>query len=94
MTTQHVNGDDRGHIMLYALSTCIWCRKTKRLLSALGVMYDYIDVDLLDEKEQTLVKKEIKKWNPRISFPTLVINDTSCVIGYDEAEIKENLGNG
>jgi glutaredoxin-like protein NrdH len=75
--------------MLYALSTCGWCKKTKELLNNLGVEYDYIFVDLLQDDERETVIKELEKWNPRRSFPTLVINNDKCIIGYNEDEIRE-----
>lgn len=91
MTIEHVGGKNAGKLMLYALSTCIWCRKTKQLLTDLGVEYDYVFVDLLQgqEKEQTIAM--IEKWNPDCSFPTLVINDSKCIVGFKENEIKEAL---
>jgi glutaredoxin-like protein NrdH len=48
---KHVDGKSAGEIMLYALSTCGWCKKTKDILSKLGVAYDYINVDELSEAE-------------------------------------------
>jgi glutaredoxin len=41
--------------------------------------------------EKTEAMDAIKKWNPRCSFPSLVINDSQCIIGYDETKIKEIL---
>ncbi len=90
---KHVAGKDRGKIVLYALSTCVWCKKTKKLLNNLGIAYNYIDVDLLSEKEKEKAKQEITRWNPRCSFPTIVVNDDACVVGYDEEKIREVLGN-
>lgn len=87
----HVEGEDRGHVILYALSTCAWCKKTKRLLNDLGVEYYYIDTDLLEGEKQDKVIKEIKKWNPRCSFPTIVVNNDTCIVGYDESRIEEVL---
>jgi len=91
MTARHVQGENRGHVMLYALSTCGWCKKTKGLLEELNVEFYYADVDLLQGVERTEALEEIKKWNPRCSFPSLVINDNQCIIGYDESKIKETL---
>ena len=91
MKVEHVKGKNKGKIMLYALSTCGWCRKTKEFLKKLGVEYDYVFVDLLEENDQKKSKKEIMKWNPRCSFPTIVINDKECIVGYDETKIKEAL---
>ena len=89
---RHVKGRDAGHVMLYALSTCVWCKKTKRLLEELGVAYDYVDVDGLGREERSEVEVEIKKWNPRVSFPTLVLEGSRGIAGFDEAEIRRSLG--
>ena len=77
--------------MLYALSTCVWCKKTRKFLEGLGVEYNYVYVDQLDEDDRNKTIEEIEKWNPRCSFPTLVFNDEKCVVGYKEDEIKEAL---
>jgi len=90
-TTEHVDGENAGQILLYALSTCVWCRKTKHLLDELGVAYDFIDMDTLDIPSLESTNQELKKWNPRCSYPTLVINNSSCIIGYDEQKIREAL---
>jgi glutaredoxin-like protein NrdH len=91
MGVEHVNGKKMGKIMLYALSTCGWCAKTKELLRALGVEFDYVYVDLLDGKEQDDTMSEVEKWNPKGSFPTLVIKDSIGIIGFREDEIREAL---
>ncbi|MGQ9696190.1 MAG: glutaredoxin family protein [Thermodesulfobacteriota bacterium] len=90
MTMIHVEGKKMGRILLYALSTCVWCRKTKQLLDQLGVDYNFVDVDLLSGAERAQVMEEIKKLNPRCSFPTLTIDD-QCIIGFDEQKIKGAL---
>lgn len=89
MNIEHVPGKNVGSIMLYALSTCGWCKKTKELLNDMGVEYNYIFVDLLQDKEREDVIREIEKWNPNCSFPTLVIKDEKCIIGYKEDEIRK-----
>lgn len=94
MDAKHVEGKDRGNIILYALSTCVWCKKTKRFLNGLNVAYDYIDVDLLDKDDREKVKAIVQKWNPSGSYPTIVVNDRQSIVGYDPDRIKEVLGNG
>jgi len=91
MTLQHVPGKHKDDILLYALSTCPWCRKTKQLLNELGVEYDYIDVDLLTGQEKSDTMAAVRKWNPAGSFPTLVINNSKCIVGFKEQEIREAL---
>jgi glutaredoxin len=90
MEMRHVSGQNKGPIILYALSTCIWCRKTKQLLDQLGVEYNYVEVDLLPGDDRTKATDEVKKMNPRCSFPTLSIND-QCIVGFDEQKIMEAL---
>jgi glutaredoxin-like protein NrdH len=92
MKVTHVDGREKGKVMLYALSTCGWCQKTKALLRELGVAYDYIDVDLLGGSERDEAIGEIQKFNPDCNFPTMVINDSRCIVGYKEDDIRQELG--
>ncbi|MGD0951440.1 MAG: glutaredoxin family protein [Methanotrichaceae archaeon] len=90
MNFEHVVGKDKGKVTLYALSTCGWCKKTKELLSSLGVDFNYIYVDLLKGDDRSNMIDEVKRYNPGLSFPTLVIGD-KCIVGYHEKEITEAL---
>ena len=80
------------NVKLYALSTCGWGRKTKKLLDENDIEYDLVYVDLLDKPEKDEVMVEVRKWNPRASFPTVVIDDKESVAGFKESRIKELLG--
>lgn len=91
MKFEHVEGKDESKIILYALSTCPWCGKTRDLLSSLGVKYDYVYVDLLKGKDREQAVNEIKSLNPSISFPTVVVGD-KVIIGFNEKEIRAALG--
>ena len=91
MGIEHVDGKKKGKIMLYALSTCGWCSRTKDLLRELGVDFDYTYVDLLEGKEQDDAMNEVERWNPKGSFPTLVIRDKKGIVGFREEEIREAL---
>ena len=91
MALTHVPGKKAGDIVLYALSTCPWCKKAKKLLDDLGVEYDYADVDLLTGGDRDEAINVIKKWNPRSSFPTLIINDSLCIVGFEEDKIRKAL---
>jgi glutaredoxin-like protein NrdH len=88
MAVVHVPGKKYGSIMVYALSTCGWCARTRKLLEDLGIEYDYEYLDLLHGEEQDAVVKKMSKWNPKLSFPTIVINNEKCLIGFDEDGIR------
>lgn len=91
LKTTKVNGTDRGHVVLFGLSTCIWCRKTKDFLESNDVAFEYIFVDELQGDEKESVKQTIKKWNPSCSYPTLIVNNSSCIVGFEEDRIKTEL---
>jgi glutaredoxin-like protein NrdH len=77
-------------VKMYTLSTCSHCRAAKKLMSALGVRYDYVDVDLLSGNERAAALEEVRKLNPLCSFPTILIGDT-VIVGNREDKIREAL---
>jgi len=78
-------------VYIYTLSTCSHCKSTKKFLSECNVEYDFIDVDLLDSEERKAILEDVKKLNPKCSFPTIKIGD-QVIVGFKEKEIKEALG--
>jgi len=91
MTVVHVPGRKVGAVTLYALSTCGWCQKTRKLLDELGVEYDYLYVDQSLGDERQAAVREMASWNPSASFPTLVIDNQRSIVGFKEDEIREAL---
>ena len=77
-------------VRIYSLSTCGSCRAVKHLLAKTGLPHEIIDMDLLDEAERKLMLPELKKVNPRVSFPTIVIN-SRVILGNDSKAILEAL---
>jgi glutaredoxin-like protein NrdH len=85
-----VPGKSDKEIFLFALSTCVWCRKTKALMKELGLNYRYVDMDLLAGEDRDEAYSEMEKYNPDANFPTIIINNGEDVIlGYREEEIKK-----
>lgn len=78
-------------VKMFALSTCGWCRKTKRFLNEHGVEYEFVDVDLLGGEEKQQVMEEMQRWNPRRNFPTVVVDDEKVVVGFSESRLREVL---
>jgi len=89
---KHVEGKDKGDVMLFALSTCGWCAKTKALLDDLGVKYSYIDMDILNWDDSEIANEELKKYTTRTAFPTIVYNaGERCIVGFDPDQLRELL---
>ncbi|MBA3029172.1 MAG: glutaredoxin family protein [Proteobacteria bacterium] len=78
-------------VMVFSLSTCSHCKSAKRFLDDCKVQYEHMDVDLLTGDERKKVVEDVKKLNPKCSFPTIKIGD-KVVVGFKETEIKEALG--
>ena len=79
-------------ITMYGLSTCAHCRHARDFLESRNIPFTCIYVDDLtgDERAQTI--ETVKKHNPRISFPTIVIdNGAKVLVGYHEEELEEAL---
>ena len=80
-----------NQVKMYSLSTCSHCKATKRFLDECAVKYEFTDVDMLDGQERTAILEDVRKFNPRCSFPTIIIGD-KVIVGFKENEIKEALG--
>lgn len=88
-----IEGEKNVEIFVFTLSTCGWCRRAKDLLDNLGVEYSYIDVDLLDEEDMKEVEDILEKFNSD-GFPTIIIDNTNVLQGFDEDKLKRALQNG
>ncbi|MBN1906163.1 MAG: glutaredoxin family protein [Deltaproteobacteria bacterium] len=82
---------DHKDVKIYTLSTCSHCSATKQFLNECNIKYDFTDVDILQGEERKAILDDIRKINPKCSFPTIIIGD-KVIIGFKEDEIKEALG--
>ena len=85
-----VNGRKGVSIFLFALSTCGWCAKAKKLLTDLGLEFEYVYVDLLGDEDQAEVDAELEKLGTDMSFPKIIIND-KIISGFEEQKIRKAL---
>ncbi len=83
---------NRHHVIFYGLSTCIWCKRTRQFLESSNVAFEVVYVDLLQGAEREAAVEQVRRWNPSVSFPTLVIDGRRAIIGYRPEEIQEALG--
>ncbi len=80
------------NVFLYALSTCVHCTNTKKFLQEKGIDFDHVDVDQLSGEEKERIVEEVKKYNPKLSFPTLVVGGERVIVGLKKDEILEACG--
>ncbi len=67
-------------VSMYTLSTCPWCRKTKKYFTERGVPVDFIDYDLADGGTQARIMQELDAEGAS-GFPFVRIGD-AVVVGY------------
>ena len=80
---------ERG-VTFFGLSTCAWCKKTRAFLEAEDVAFDFFYVDLLAGDERDRVVAKLAQHNPRMNFPTVVV-ESDVVVGYDPEALREVL---
>jgi glutaredoxin len=75
---------------MYTLSTCPWCRKTKRYFTEHDVDFDFTDYDLADEATQESIIRELDAAGAS-GFPFVRIGN-EVVEGYRPDRYAELLG--
>lgn len=78
-------------VKLYTLSTCSHCKNVKKFLADCEIKFEFQDVDLLTGEERRAILEEVRKFNPRCSFPTIIIGN-KIIVGFQEQAIREALG--
>lgn len=78
-------------VRLFALSTCPYCRMTRKFLDENGVAYEILEVDLLTGDEKQSAIDEVKRLSGGTSFPVLVKGD-EVVVGFNKTRISQVVG--
>lgn len=92
MNKIHVEGKNNKHkVMVYAISTCAWCKMTKEFLKDSSIEYEYVDVDLASDADHEKITKDITNRGGSPSYPTLIVDDKTVITGFRKDKIKEAL---
>lgn len=92
MPFSKVQGKKNQHkVIVYALSTCVWCKMTKQYLKDNEVEFEYIDVDLCEPDEKEEVRQRILNKGGSLSYPTTIVDDKKLITGFRKDLLKEAL---
>jgi glutaredoxin len=92
MNLFRVPGEKNEHkVLVYALSTCAWCKSAKQFLKDNEIEYDYVDVDLSSNKDREIIRKDILNRGGELSYPTIIIDDKVLITGFRKDKIREAL---
>lgn len=81
-----------GMPVMYTLHTCRHCVRLKDFLDGHGIKHKLIYVDEFSDPARKQVMATLRSYNPRGSFPTLVVPDGRSVVGFREEAVKELFG--
>ena len=93
MPFSKVQGKKNEHkVVVYALSTCVWCKMTKQFLKDNNIEFEYVNVDLCEEDDKQKIRAEIQSKGGNLNYPTTIIDDKIVVTGFRKDQLKEALG--
>jgi glutaredoxin-like protein NrdH len=87
-----VEGKNNKHkVLMYAISTCAWCKMTKQFLKDNNVEFEYVDVDLTDDEDHEKIRIDIETRGGSPSYPTIIVDGKTLITGFRKDMIKEAL---
>jgi glutaredoxin len=78
-----------NNVQMYTLSTCAWCRKTKKFFAEHHIPFEFTDYDLADVATQARIRRELTA-GVAGGFPFVRIGDR-IVEGYQPSRFRKLL---
>ncbi len=78
--------------VLYTLHTCRHCTRLKEYLEKRHVFVQEVYLDDFADPARKSLLAVLRSYNPRISFPTLVLPDGRYVVGFQEKAVQQLFG--
>ena len=79
-------------VIVYALSTCGFCRRGLKFLRNNNIKFKFIYLDKIDIKDKKKVKEELKDlFDKRVAFPFAVFDGKNAEVGFTEDKWKKLL---
>jgi len=92
MNISKVSGKNSKHqVLIYALSTCVWCKMTKQYLKDNEVEFEFVDVDLSTEADRDKIRKHIQDLGGSLSYPTIIVDSKKVITGFRKDLLKKEL---
>ena len=92
MKTSKVEGKNSKHkVLIYAISTCAWCKMTKKYLKDNNIACEYVDVDLTNDEDHEKIRDDIIRKGGEPSYPTIIIDEKTLITGFRKDKINEAL---
>ena len=81
-----ISGTRQDHeVLVYALSTCAFCKRAIDYLESQDVSFKYVHLDKIDIELKRAVKRELaQRFDNIVVFPILVVDDQRAYSGFTE----------
>ena len=87
--------NNKREIIIFTLSTCMWCKKCKRFLNDRKIKYRYIDMDQIPYSQKSEILDYLRKtYSQRVSYPYMICDKNDIVVGYDPNKYEELMKGG
>ena len=80
-------------LIMYALETCQHCKNTCKFLDSKNVDYIIIYLDQYSKEQRGELMEKVRSYNPRGTFPTMVVPGGKIIVGYRKQLLEEALFN-
>jgi len=88
-----VPGKNKEHkVLMYAISTCIYCKRAKKWLRDQDIEYLYVDIDLCNAEDRATIRKDILARGGQLIYPVIIIDDDILINNLRINKLKETLG--
>ena len=78
------------NVKMYTLSTCPWCKKTKKFFRDHEIPFEFIDYDKSDDETREKILKEMRQHGAN-GFPYVKIGE-DIIVGYKPEEYANAMG--
>jgi len=86
---------DKPDIVIFALSTCGFCKRAMSFLDDKGFLYRYLHVDTIPLDQKNEIKAILReRFKENVAFPFAVFDNTSHLVGFIQPDWERSLGIG
>jgi glutaredoxin len=87
-----VPGENTKHqVLMYTISTCIWCKKAKQFMKDHNIEHTYVDVDLCEKDDREKIRQDILSRGGKLVYPVIIVDDQIIINRFHVKKIREAL---
>lgn len=77
--------------IMYALTTCLHCKNTKKFLEENKYEVIVIHLDDYCDSDRSNLMEKVRKYNPRGTFPVVLMPNGKVIVGFRKVLLQEAM---